>query len=403
MTFQPELLDQLLRGYEKPEDLLGEGGILKQLTKALVEHCLEAEMKTHLEAQETQSSTSKPANRRNGHSKKTIKGEFGEAQIAIPRDREGEFEPVIVKKHQTRFDGFDDKILSLYARGMTTRDIQAQLQDLYGVEVSAGLISNVTDAVEEERKLWQNRPLERVYPIVYFDALVVKVRQDGRVVNKAIHLVLAVNLAGTKELLGMWMTQNESSKFWLQVLTELQNRGLKDIFIACCDGLTGFPEAIEALFPQTAVQLCIVHMVRNALSYVSYKDRKAVAADLRLVYTASTETEAEGHLVAFAEKWDKQYPTISKSWLTHWKRIIPFFAFPAEIRKAIYTTNAIESMNMTLRKVLKNHRAFPTDESALKVIYLAIQNISKKWTMPIRDWRPALNQFAIAFEDRFPI
>lgn len=403
MTFQPELLDQLLQGYGKPEDLLGEGGILKQLTKALVERCLEAEMKTHLEAQEAQPSTAKPANRRNGHSKKTIKGEFGEAQIAIPRDREGEFEPVIVKKHQTRFDGFDDKILSLYARGMTTRDIQAQLQDLYGVEVSAGLISNITDAVEDERKLWQNRPLDRVYPIVYFDALVVKVRQDGRVVNKAIHLVLAVNLAGTKELLGMWMTQNESSKFWLQVLTELQNRGLKDIFIACCDGLTGFPEAIEALFPKTTVQLCIVHMVRNSLSYVSYKDRKAVAADLRLVYTASTETEAEGHLVAFAEKWDKQYPTISKSWLTHWKRIIPFFAFPAEIRKAIYTTNAIESLNMTLRKVLKNHRAFPTDESALKVVYLAIQNISKRWTMPIRDWRPALNQFAIAYEDRFPI
>jgi putative transposase len=242
-----------------------------------------------------------------------------------------------------------------------------------------------------------------VYPIVYFDALVVKVRQDGRVINKAIHLALAVNLSGNKELLGMWMTQNESSKFWLQVLTELQNRGLKDIFIACCDGLTGFPEAIEALFPQTTVQLCIVHMVRNSLSYVSYKDRKAVAADLRLIYTASTETEAEQYLVAFAEKWDKQYPTISKSWLSHWQRIIPFFAFPAEIRKAIYTTNAIESMNMPLRKVLKNHRAFPTDESALKVVYLAIQNISKKWTMPIRDWRPALNQFAIAYEDRFPL
>jgi len=403
MTFQPELLDQLLQGYEKPEDLLGEGGILKQLTKALVERCLEAEMKTHLEAQKPQSQAAKPTNRRNGYSKKTIKGEFGEAEIAVPRDRDSEFEPVIVKKHQTRFDGFDDKILSLYARGMSTRDIQAQLQDLYGVEVSAGLISNVTDAVEEERKLWQNRPLERVYPIVYFDALVVKVRQDGRVINKAIHLALAVNLSGNKELLGMWMTQNESSKFWLQVLTELQNRGLKDIFIACCDGLTGFPEAIEALFPKTTVQLCIVHMVRNSLSYVSYKDRKAVAADLRLIYTASTETEAEGHLVAFAEKWDKQYPTISKSWLTHWKRIIPFFAFPAEIRKAIYTTNAIESMNMTLRKVLKNHRAFPTDESALKVVYLAIQNISKKWTMPIRDWRPALNQFAIAYEDRFPL
>ena len=403
MTFQPELLDQLLQSYEKPEDLLGEGGILKRLTKALVERCLEAEMKTHLETQVPPVLAAKPTNRRNGHSKKTIKGEFGEAEIAIPRDRDSEFEPIIVKKHQTRFDGFDDKILSLYARGMSTRDIQAQLQDLYGVEVSAGLISNVTDAVEQERKLWQNRPLERVYPIVYFDALVVKVRQDGRVINKAIHLALAVNLAGTKELLGMWMTQNESSKFWLQVLTELQNRGLKDMFIACCDGLTGFPEAIEALFPQTTVQLCIVHMVRNALSYVSYKDRKAVAADLRLVYTASTETEAEGHLVAFAEKWDKPYPTISKSWLSHWKRIIPFFAFPAEIRKAIYTTNAIESMNMTLRKVLKNHRAFPTDESALKAIYLAIQNISKKWTMPIRDWRPALNQFAIAYDDRFPL
>ena len=403
MTFQPELLDQLLQGYEKPEDLLGEGGILKQLTKALVERCLEAEMKTHLETPVPQIPPSKPANRRNGYSRKTIKGEFGEAEIAVPRDRDSEFEPIIVKKRQTRFDGFDDKILSLYARGMSTRDIQAQLQDLYGVDVSAGLISNVTDAIEEERKLWQNRPLEQVYPIVYFDALVVKVRQDGRVVNKAIHLALAVNLAGNKELLGMWMTQNESSKFWLSVLTELQNRGLKDIFIACCDGLTGFPEAIEALFPKTTVQLCIVHMVRNSLSYVSYKDRKAVAADLRLVYTASTETEAEQHLVTFAEKWDQQYPTISKSWLNHWQRIIPFFAFPTEIRRAIYTTNAIESMNMTLRKVLKNHRAFPTDESALKVVYLAIQNISKKWTMPIRDWRPALNRFAIMFDDRFPL
>jgi putative transposase len=405
MTFQPELLDQLLQGYENPEELVGEGGILKQLTAALVERCLEAEMKTHLEEQKqpSQSPAIKSANRRNGHSKKTIKGEFGTAEIAIPRDRDGDFEPLILKKHQTRFDGFDEKILSLYARGMSTRDIQAQLQDLYGVEVSAGLISNVTDAVEAGRKLWQSRPLDRLYPIVYFDALVVKVRMDGRVVNKAIHLALGVNLAGTKELLGIWMTQNESAKFWLSVLTELQNRGLKDIFIACCDGLTGLPEAIEAVFPQTEVQLCIVHRVRNALSYVSYKDRKAVAADLKLIYTATTETEAEGFLIAFAQKWDKQYPTISKSWLTHWKRIILFFAFPPEIRKAIYTTNAIESMNMTLRKVLKNHRAFPTDESALKVIYLAIQNISQKWTMPIRDWKPALNQFAIIYGALFEI
>lgn len=310
MAFRPEILDELLKGYENPQDLLGEGGILKQLTKALVERCLEAEMKTHLEEQRAQPETPKSNNRRNGHSKKTIKGEFGEAEIIIPRDRTSEFEPILVKKGQTRFDGFDDKILSLYARGMSTRDIQAQLQELYGVEVSAGLISNVTDAVEEERKLWQNRSLEPVYPIVYFDAIVVKVRHEGRrVINKAIHLALGVNLAGTKELLGMWMTQNESAKFWLSILTELQNRGLKDIFIACVDGLTGFPDAIEVVFPKTQVQLCIVHMVRNSLSYVSYKHRKAVAADLKLIYTATTEAEAEQQLVSFADKWDKQYPT----------------------------------------------------------------------------------------------
>jgi putative transposase len=286
---------------------------------------------------------------------------------------------------------------------MTTRDIQAQLQDLYGVDVSHTLISNVTEAVEDERKSWQNRSLDEIYPILYFDALVVKVRHEGRVLNKAIHLVLGVNLAGQKELLGLWMTQNESSKFWLSVLTELQNRGVKDIFIACVDGLTGFPEAIETVFPQTSVQLCIVHLVRNSLSYVCYKDRKAVAAGLKTIYTAATESDAEQALLLFAQRWDKQYPMISKSWMNHWQRIIPFFAFPLDIRKAIYTTNAIESLNMTLRKVLRNHRSFPTDESAMKVIYLAIQNISKKWTMPIRDWKAALNRFAIEFEGRFPM
>lgn len=384
MIFRPELLDELLKNYQSPEDLVGEGGILKQLTAALVERCLNAEMEHHLEEERTELvEEDAPRNRRNGHSKKTIKGEFGEAEISIPRDRNGAFEPVIVAKGQTRFDGFDGKILSLYSRGMSVRDIQAQLQDLYGVEVSAGLISKVTDAVEEERKLWQNRGLDRIYPIVYFDAIVVKVRQDGRVINKAIHLALGVNLSGTKELLGIWMTQNESAKFWLSILTELQQRGLKDIFIAWCDGLTGFPDAIEAVFPQTRVQLCIVHMVRNSLSYVSYKDRKVVAADLRLIYTSATEAEAEQQLVAFAEKWDKQYPIISRSWINHWTRVIPFFAFPDEIRRAIYTTNAIESLNMTLRKVIKNHRAFPTDESALKVIYLAMHNVAKKWTMPL--------------------
>jgi putative transposase len=403
MTFRPELIDELLKDYRNPEDLMGSGGIVKQLTKALIERCLTAEMDTHLQEEETEPEVDKPKNRRNGHSKKTIKGEFGEAEIAIPRDRNAEFEPLIVRKGQTRFNGFDDKILSLYARGMTTRDIQEQLQDLYGVEVSHALISNVTEAVEAERKSWQNRTLDQIYPIVFFDALVAKVRHEGRVINKAVHLALGVNLEGKKELLGMWMTQNESSKFWLSVMTELQNRGVKDIFIACVDGLTGFPEAIEAVFPRTRVQLCIVHMLRNSLSYVSYKDRKAVAGDLKKVYAAATESEAEQALVEFAERWDKQYPTISKSWLNHWQRIIPFFAFPADIRKAIYTTNAIESMNMTLRKVLRNHRSFPTDESVMKVIYLAIQNISKKWTMPIRDWKSALNRFAIEFEGRFPV
>ena len=400
MTFRPELL----KGYQSPEDLVGTGGILKQLTAALVERCLNAEMEHHIQEERSEPTTATtPRNRRNGHSKKTIKGEFGEAEIAIPRDRNGAFEPVILQKGQTRFEGFDGKILSLYSRGMSVRDVQAQLQDLYGVEVSAGLISKVTDAVEEERKLWQNRGLDRVYPIVYFDAIVVKVRQDGRVINKAIHLALGVNLAGNKELLGMWMTQTESAKFWLSILTELQNRGLKDIFIACCDGLTGFADAIEAVFPKTQVQLCIVHMVRNSLSYVSYKDRKAVAADLRRIYTSHTEAEAEQQLVEFAEKWDKQYPTISRSWMNHWMRVIPFFAFPPEIRRAIYTTNAIESLNMTLRKVIKNHRSFPTDDSALKVVYLAMHNIAKKWTMPISNWKPALNRFAILYEERFPL
>ena len=404
MTFRPELLDELLKNYQNPEDLMGEGGILKELTKALVERCLNAEIDTHLqEEQASEQKSNKSKNRRNGHSKKKIKGEFGEVEIAVPRDRQSEFEPIIVKKGQKRFNGFDDKILSLYARGMTTRDIQEQLKDLYGVEVSHGLISNVTEAVEAERKAWQNRILDEIYPIVFLDALVVKVRHEGRVINKAVHLALGVNLEGKKELLGIWMTQNESSKFWLTVMTELQNRGVKDVFIACCDGLTGFPEAIETVFPQTRVQLCIVHMVRNSLRYVSYKDRKAVAADLKKVYGAHTESEAEQALVEFGEIWDKQYPTISKSWLNHWQQVIPFFAFPQDIRKAIYTTNAIESMNMTLRKVLKNHRSFPTDESVMKVIFLAVNNISKKWTMPIRNWKGALNRFAIEFEGRFPL
>jgi putative transposase len=416
LNLNPELLDELLQAYQTPQDLMGEHGILKQLTKALVERCLNTEMTHHLQtaghssalaSESTADVTAAPAaktgkNRRNGYSGKTIKGEFGSLDIQVPRDRNGEFEPQLIGKHQTRFTGFDEKIIVLYSRGLSTREIEATLQDLYGVKVSAGLISQVTQAVEQDLLAWQNRTLDAIYPMMYLDALVVKVRHEGRVINKAIHLALGVNLLGQKELLGIWMTQNESSKFWLSVLTELKNRGVNDIFIACCDGLTGFPDAIEAVFPQARVQLCIVHMVRNSLSYVSYKDRKAVAAGLKTVYTAVNEAEAEQALLKFAQTWDSQYPTISKSWFNHWQQVIPFFAFPGDIRKAIYTTNAIESMNMTLRKVLRNHRTFPSDEAAMKVIFLALQNISQRWTMPIRDWKRALNRFAIEFEGRMP-
>jgi putative transposase len=295
-----------------------------------------------------------------------------------------------------------EKILALYARGMTTRDIQAQLQELYGVEVSPTLISNVTEAVMDEVRQWQMRPLEAVYPIVYVDCLVVKVRENQRVRNSALYLVLAISLEGHKELLGMWMAQTEGAKFWLSVLTELQNRGVKDIFIACVDGLTGLPEAIETVYPHTRVQLCMVHLVRNSLRYVSHKHMKEVATDLKAIYSASTESEAEFNLELFADKWDALYPSISKSWRAHWTRVIPLFAFSEDIRRIIYTTNAIESVNMTLRKVTRNHRIFPSDEAVYKVVYLAMRNITKKWTMPIHNWKPALNRFAVEFAERFP-
>jgi putative transposase len=402
MSIRPELLDELLKDFKRPEDITGTNGLLQQLTKAVIERCLETEMEVHLEQPQYQTEGKAKKDRRNGYSQKTLKGEFGQATINIPRDRKGEFEPEIVKKRQTRFEGFDSKILSLYGRGLTTRDIQDQLQEMYGVEVSASLISQVTDAVLDEVKAWQCRPLAAVYPLVWMDAIQVKVRENGRVISKAIHLVLAVNLAGEKELLGMWISQTEGAKFWMGILTDLKNRGVHDIFIACVDGLTGFPEAIATTFPQTLVQLCIVHLVRNSVAFVSYKDRKAVCADLKSIYLSATEAEAQKHLERFAKRWDAQYPTISKSWRNHWVNIIPMFAFPPEIRKVMYTTNAIESLNMCLRKVTKNHRIFPSDEAAFKVIYLAINNLSQKWTMPIRDWKPALNRFAIEFDGRLP-
>jgi putative transposase len=402
MTIRRELLDELFKDYQTPQDILGEGGLLKELTKAVIERCLETELDSHLGYPKHGRKGNASGNMRNGHSQKTLKGEQGHIDIEVPRDRQGTFEPQLVKKGQTRLEGFDDKILALYARGMTTRDIQAQLQELYGVEVSPTLISNVTEAVMDEVRQWQMRPLEPVYPIVYVDCLVVNVRENQRVINKALYLVLAVNLNGQKELLGMWIAQTEGAKFWLSVLTELQNRGVKDLFIACVDGLNGLPEAIETVYPQTRVQLCMVHLMRNSLRYVSYKHMKEVATDLKAIYSASTEAEAEFNLELFAEKWNALYPTISKSWRAHWTRVIPLFAFPEDIRKVIYTTNAIESVNMTLRKVTRNHRIFPSDEAVYKVVYLAMRNIAKKWTMPIRDWKPALNRFAIEFEGRFP-
>jgi putative transposase len=402
MTVSNELIDQLLAGYKKPEDLIGENGLLKQLTKRLVERALEAEMTEHLGHSKNASVANAAGNARNGKSKKTLKGDFGELPIDVPRDRHASFEPQIVPKHQTRWTGFDDKILSLYARGMTVREIQGHLQEMYGAEVSPSMISSVTDAVMDEAKAWQGRPLEALYPIVYLDCIHVKTRDSGAVRAKAVYLALGINMAGEKEILGLWIAQTEGAKFWLQVVTELKNRGVADIFIACVDGLKGFPEAIEAVYPQTAVQLCLVHMVRHSLNYVSWKMRKVVAADLKTIYSASTADDALVRLEEFANQWGQDYPTIVKSWRSNWQRIVPFFEYPPEIRRIIYTTNAIESVNMSLRKVTKSRGSFPSDEALLKLFYLALNNISKKWTMPLRDWKAAFTRFTIQFEGRMP-
>lgn len=395
-----EMLDGLLAGYKKPEDLIGENGLLKQLTKLLVERALDAEMAEHLGHGKHEPVANPAGNTRNGKSKKTLKGDFGELPIEIPRDRHGSFEPQLIPKHQTRWKGFDDKILSLYARGMTVREIQGHLEEMYGAEVSPTLISSVTDAVMEEVKAWQGRPLDALYPVVYLDCIHVKVRDAGAVRVKAVYLAIGINLAGEKEVLGLWIAQTEGAKFWLQVVTELKNRGVQDIFIACVDGLKGFPEAIETVFPKTAVQLCLVHLVRHSLNYVTWKLRQQVAADLKLIYTCATADEAEQRLTQFEEKWDDAYPPIAQSWRRSWSRITPFFDYPPEIRKVIYTTNAIESVNMSLRKITKNRGSFPSDEALLKLFYLALRNISQKWTMPIRDWKAALTRFTIQFEDR---
>ncbi len=398
-----DLIDSLLADYQKPEDLIGENGLMKQITKAIYERALQAEMAAHLGHDKHGTVTNPNGNTRNGRSKKTLKGEFGELPIEVPRDRHGTFEPQIIPKHQTRIGGFDDKILSLYARGMTVREIQSHLTEMYGAEVSPALISSVTDAVIDEIRAWQARPLDAVYPIVYLDCLFGKVRDNGTVRPKAVYLAVGINLAGEKEVLGLWIAQTEGAKFWLQVVTELKNRGVQDILIACVDGLKGFPEAIEAVFPHTEIQLCIVHLVRASLNYVPWKERKAVAADLRRIYAAATLDEAERQLAAFEQAWSERYPPIAQIWRRNWARIIPFFAYPPEIRKVIYTTNAIESINYSLRKLTKQRGSFPTDESLVKLYYLALKNISQKWTMPIRDWKGALMRFTIQFEGRLQL
>lgn len=402
MTIDNELIDNLLKDYKKPEDLIGENGLLKQLTKRLLERAMSAEMTEHIGYEKHDVAGNNSGNSRNGKSAKTIKGTFGEIALETPRDRNGTFEPQIIEKHQTRFTGFDENIISLYARGLSTREIQQHIEEIYHVEVSPGLISSVTDEVLDEVKTWQNRQLDEVYPIMYLDAIQFKVRDNGHVRNKAIYLAIGVKMNGLKEVLGLWIAQTEGAKFWLQVMTELKNRGVSDIFIACVDGLKGFPEAIESVFPQTEVQLCIVHLVRYSLNFVGWKERKEVAADLKTIYIAATEAEAEQRLAEFSLKWDTKFPMIAKSWRSNWTRVIPFFAHPPEIRKVIYTTNAIESLNMSLRKVTKARGSFPSDEAVSKLLFLALRNIAKRWTLPIRDWKAALNRFAIIYENRLP-
>jgi len=403
MEIRKEILDELIKDYKNPEDLIGEQGLLKQLTKALLERAMEAELTHELGYEKNSRSGGSTSNRRNGSSSKTVRSKHGEVALDVPRDRDAEFEPVLIKKHQRRFDGFDDLILSLYSRGVSTRDIRSHIEDLYGIEVSPDLISSATDNVQEFVREWQTRPLDAVYPIVYLDALRVKIRYEGTVQNRCIYLAIGVNLEGRKEALGLWSAETEGAKFWLSVLTELQNRGVRDIFIACVDGLKGFTEAIESVFPDTVTQLCIVHQIRNSLAYVSHKEKKKVAGDLKPVYTALTEDEALAALEAFAEKWDARYPVISRSWRANWPKISPMFRFTQDIRTAIYTTNVIESLNYSLRKITKTRAAFPTEEAAIKLLWLGLQNASKRWTMPIRNWGLAMNQFAIIFGDRLPI
>lgn len=402
MTISKEVLDELLKDCKRPDDLLGEFGLMKELRIKLMERMLGAELTAHLGYEVGQEAPLDQPNRRNGSSAKVLKGQDGEIPISVPRDRDGSFAPELVKKGQTRIDGMDDKIIGLYAAGLTVRDIRAHLEDVYGLQVSPDLISRVTDAVLDEVREWQSRALERMYPIVIFDALRVKIRDaDSRMVkNKAVYVALGVTRDGLREVLGLWVAENEGAKFWLSVMNELRNRGVQDVLIAVVDGLKGFPEAITAAFPEATVQTCIVHLVRHSLNFCAWKDRKAVAADLRLIYGAPTADQAAAELDVFEEKWAGKYASIAPAWRRAWQEVIPFFAFDPSIRKIIYTTNAIESLNRVIRKSIKTRGSFPTEEAATKLIYLAIRNF-EKGGRNVREWFAARNQFAILFEERF--
>jgi len=399
---KPELLDELLSGLSKPEELLGDAGLFRQLKKALMERALGGELTHHLGYAKGDPAGRGTGNSRNGHSSKTVLAEEGEIELSIPRDRAGTFEPQLVPKGVTRLDGLDDKIISLYARGLTVREIQGHLREIYGTEVSPDLISRVTDAVLEEVKEWQSRPLDPCYPIVFFDALRVKIRDEGLVRNKAVYVALALDAEGHKHVLGLWIEQTEGAKFWLKVMNDLKTRGLADILIAVVDGLRGFPEAIGAAFPETIVQTCIIHLIRNSLAFVSWKDRKLIMPDLKAIYRAESADAALDRLAEFEDKWDARYPAIGQSWRRAWEHVIPLFAFPPDIRKMIYTTNAVESLNRSLRKIIKTRGSFPNDEAAMKLLYLAIQNAGIHWRRPI-EWTAAMGQFAILFGDRFAI
>jgi putative transposase len=400
--FSDELIDQLLAQVQNKDadSILGESGLAGQLKKRLAERMLAAELSHHLD---TEAAQGKSGNHRNGSSRKTVTTPEGEAlDLAIPRDRQATFEPQLVAKYQRRLPGFDERVISMYARGMSVREITGHLQEIYGLEVSADLISTITDEVLAEVEQWQQRPLEAMYPIVYFDALRLKIRDEGAVRNKAVYLALGIRADGRKEVLGLWIEQTEGAKFWLKVFNELKNRGLQDVLIAVVDGLRGFPEAIEAVYPEAQIQTCIVHLIRNSLNLASWKDRKNLAAALKPVYQAATAEAAAAALAAFEQgDWGTKFPTVAAMWRRQWEQVIPFFAYPPAVRKIIYTTNAIESMHMQLRKIVKNRGHFPSDEAATKLLYLALRNIEKDWKMPPITWKQAVNQFAILFGERF--